>query len=315
MIKNILIIIAMFLLSGTLTVSAGTGNMDREGLVTLMENYLTAMVEHNPSAVPLAKDVKLVENTEVTPTGKGLWETATGGPTDFKIFVADPVAGQVGTISVIQENNKQVILAARLKVVDGMIIEIDHIVIRYQPLHPNMSKARPGFLQPLKSSERTPREKMLKVANSYYDAILQGNCDIAPFADECEKHDNGRTSANDQSITSAEAENDGHAFFRRMKCKDQPGTGYFNDITDINRRRLIAADEEMGLVFVYSIWIRNGEPKVIKITGVPGLTKKTNNYGPYDVPAAHIFKIRNGMIYEVEAVFYMTEHGIKNGWE
>ncbi|MGD9158546.1 MAG: hypothetical protein PVG39_09080 [Desulfobacteraceae bacterium] len=313
--KKILSLIAMILITGTPSVNTSAETIERKVLVSIMENYLIALARHDPSAVPLAKDVKLVENTEMTPIGKGLWETATGGPTDFKIFVADPAAGQVGTISVIQEDGNPVILAARLKIIDGRIIEIDHIIVRNQPLHPNMSKVRPGFLQSLKPPEHTPREEMLEIANSYYDAILQGKGDIAPFADECEKRDNGRTSSNDKSITSAETENDGHAFFRRMACKDQPDTGYFNDITDINRRRFIAADEETGLVFVYSIWVRNGEPKVIKIIGVPGLTKKTNKYGPYDVPAAHIFKIRKSKIHEVEVVYYIAEHGIKNGWE
>jgi len=72
--------------------------LDRTALVALMEQYLTSLAKHDPSAVPLASDVKLVENTELTSIGKGLWETATGGPTEFKIFVADPIAGQVGFI-------------------------------------------------------------------------------------------------------------------------------------------------------------------------------------------------------------------------
>ena len=69
--------------------------MNRSALVSLMGQYLDALSKHDPSLVPLASDVKLVENTKVTPIGEGLWETATGGPTQFKIFVADPVEGQV----------------------------------------------------------------------------------------------------------------------------------------------------------------------------------------------------------------------------
>jgi len=33
------------------------------------------------------------------------------------------------------------------------------------------------------------------------------------------------------------------------------------------------------------------------------------------LPAAHIFKMRNGKVYEIEALGYLTEHGISNGWE
>ena len=60
-----------------------------------MEQYLNALAKHDPTAVPIAEGVKFVENTEVTPIGKGLWETATGAPTQFRIIVPDTVAGQV----------------------------------------------------------------------------------------------------------------------------------------------------------------------------------------------------------------------------
>jgi hypothetical protein len=175
--KNCLVVIVIFLLLGIFSCTPSAKKMDRSAMVVLLEQYLAALAKHDPSSVPLAKDVKLVENTEVTPIGKGLWETATGGPTEFKIFAADPVAGQIGFIGVIKENNKPTILGARLKVVNGKITEIDHLVIHSDslPLNPNMSKVRPGLIEPIKPSERVPRDEMLKIANSYYEAIVQDN--------------------------------------------------------------------------------------------------------------------------------------------
>ncbi len=309
--------INLLLLMGVLTITTSCDKLDRQYLVDLMEQYLTALAKHDPSTVPLASNVKLVENTEVTPIGKGLWETATGGPTESKIFVADPVAGQIGFIGVIEEKHRPTILGARLKVVDGKITEIDHLVIHSgdQPLHPNIEKPRPGLLQPLEPSERVPRDQMLEIANSYYEAIVQDNGDIAPFADECQRRENGSITANDQTQTPEEAMEDDFSVFRKMKCGEQLSTGVMSYITDINRRRFIAADEEMGLVFVFSIFVHDGEPKIMKIKGVPGITERANIWGPFDLPAAHIFKIRNGNIYEIEAIGYVAEHGIKNGWE
>ena len=312
-----LLTVGLFLLLGVFTFTSSAEKLDRSDLVTLMEQYLAALANHDPSTVPLASNVKLVENTKVTPIGKGLWETATGGPTDFKIFVADPVAGQIGFIGVIQENNKPTILGARLKVDDGKITEIDHLVIHAgdQPLHPNMSEVRPGLLEPVQISERVAREQMLNIANSYYEAIIQDNGKIAPFADECQRRENGAITANDQTQTPEEAEQDDFSIFRKMTCSDQLSTGVMSYITDINRRRLLAVDEEMGLVFALSIFVHNGEPKVMKIIGVSGISERANKWGPFDLPAAHIFKIRNGKIYEIEAIGYVAPHGIKNGWE
>jgi hypothetical protein len=156
---------------------------------------------------------------------------------------------------------------------------------------------------------------MLKTANSYYEAIVQDNGKVAPFADECQRRENGGTSANDQTQTPEEAAKDDFSVFRKMTCSDQLSTGVMSYITDINRRRLIAVDEENGLVFAYSIFVHDGEPKVMKIIGLPGITTRENNYGAFDLPACHIFKIRNGKIYEIEAMGYMAKHGIQNGWE
>ncbi len=89
-----ILVITLFI--GFLFSCSGGKKFDRPALVALMEQYLDALAKHDPSSVLLAYNVKLIENTEVIPIGKGLWETATGGPTQFKIFVADPVEGQVG---------------------------------------------------------------------------------------------------------------------------------------------------------------------------------------------------------------------------
>ena len=141
---------------------------DRQCLVTLMDKYFAALVKHDPSAVPLANNVKFVENTAIIPIGDGLWVTSTGVPADFKIYAADPILGQVASIVMMQENNKDIILGARLKYQDGKITEVEHLVIRNVGKNslPNLQKPRPGLVQDLDPSERTPRDQMLKIGNS-----------------------------------------------------------------------------------------------------------------------------------------------------
>jgi hypothetical protein len=292
-------------------------NCTRKCLVDLMDQYLAALPKHDPAGLPLAKNVQLVENTKKTPIGQGLWKTATGGPTDFKIYAADPDQGQIGFIGVIEENKKPTIAGVRLKVDNGKIAEIDHLVIHSdgKPLNSNMSKVRPAFFERELKLERVSREEMRKIANSYYEAIVQDNGKIAPFADECQRRENGGISANDQTQTPEEAAKDDFSVFRKMTCSAQLSTGVMSYITDINNRRVFAVDKEMGLVFAFSIFRHDGKLKVMKITGVPGVTERKNSYGAFDLPAAHIFKIRNGKIYEIDAIGYVTKHGIKNGWE
>ena len=79
-----------------LTVMAGMAQaadagLDRAALLKLADTYLAALVAHDPGKVPLAGDVKVVENVKRIKPGEGLWKTATSGPTEFKIVVPDPV--------------------------------------------------------------------------------------------------------------------------------------------------------------------------------------------------------------------------------
>jgi hypothetical protein len=54
-----------------------------------MKDYLAALVAHNPKAVPFDRYVKYTQNTAEIPVGYGLWDTASGWPSEFQIYAAD----------------------------------------------------------------------------------------------------------------------------------------------------------------------------------------------------------------------------------
>ena len=39
------------------------------------------------------------------------------------------------------------------------------------------------------------------------------------------------------------------------------------------------------------------------------------NFKPFDLPAVHIFKIRDGKIHEIEAMGFLIPYNSKTGWE
>src|SRR5512145_677174 len=69
---------------------------DRACLIGIMDGYMDALFKHDPKAVPpMSMDVRMTENTGEMNVGEGvLWRNKLE-PTSFKIYVADPVAGQV----------------------------------------------------------------------------------------------------------------------------------------------------------------------------------------------------------------------------
>ncbi len=60
---------------------------------------------------------------------------------------------------------------------------------------------RAAFLADVPAGESTPREDMINAANSYFEAIEHGNGELAPFAQDCERHENGaQTTHNAASV-------------------------------------------------------------------------------------------------------------------
>jgi hypothetical protein len=185
-----------FLLTALLLSTAVFGQAapcDRACLNKLVDTYLAAVVAHDPARVPIAPDARFVENTKPMKPGEGLWKTASEAPTTFKIYVPDPVAGQIGFIGMMKEDGKPVELALRLKIRNGRITEMEHLIARFtgpgsERSLANLQTPRPGLLATVPPAERVPREQMLKIGLSYYDALVNGDGDAAPFADDCLRH-------------------------------------------------------------------------------------------------------------------------------
>jgi len=72
-------------------------------MIRLTDQYLAALVRHNPAGLPLARGVRFTENTAEIPIGDGLWVGASEAPTTFKIYAVDPASSQVGFYGVMKE--------------------------------------------------------------------------------------------------------------------------------------------------------------------------------------------------------------------
>ena len=76
--------------------AASIKECDRACLTDIMDGYMNAIFKHDPNAAPpLAIDVRMTENTGQMDVGEGMLWRSKVEPTGFKIYVADPVEGQV----------------------------------------------------------------------------------------------------------------------------------------------------------------------------------------------------------------------------
>ena len=292
---------------GQARIGEAPGPCDRACLNGFVDDYLDAMVAHDASRVAIADGAKFVENLEVLDFDEGLWATATGAPDDFRIYVPDPVSRQIGFIGIVEEGDTLVQLALRLKIENDEITEAEHLIAR------NVSRAsfgtpRPGLGAIVPPEERTPREFMLMIGNSYYDALVQSNSELTPFADACERRENGNVTGGGTGL--------GRGGQPRPGCAAQIDTRAFSYIESIDLRRVWIADVEYGLVFGLSMFRHpldkeGGYPTI----GPDGqIQERTMNFNPFDLPAAHIFRIREGKVYEIEAMGFTAPLYSYNGW-
>ncbi len=303
---------------------AKSPGLDRAGLVALMQKYIGSLHEHSADGLPLAPNVKITEQAARIPVGDGLWISATGGPTDFQIWLADPVSGQAGFYGVIHEWGKPVLLGTRIKVEEGKITEIENVMARNlrEAAMENLQKPRAGLIEDVPASERTPRKQMLEIANSYFNSIEQDDGDLCPFADECVRVENGiQTTLNKtppapgQGIFNdpAVAEVMGHLL--TMKTRDSMSTGSLAYITQIRPRHMLVCDEQKGVVFGFPRFCHRGDMRTTKLRNVPGFTEMPFGHGPDDLQASEMFKIGAGKVYEIEANGFINAYLAPTGWD
>src|SRR6478752_4205846 len=111
-----LVVTALVALTGVAQAQGAAGGkaLDRDGLIKLANDYFAALLAHDPRKVPLASDVKTVENAKRIQAGEGLWKSTSAAPTEFKIVVPDTVSQQVGGMMMIQTDGKPAQVGFRL---------------------------------------------------------------------------------------------------------------------------------------------------------------------------------------------------------
>ena len=301
---------------------AADARLDRGALLRLADTYLNALFAHDPGKLPFASDARLVENVTRIKAGDGLWKTATPLSTEFKIVVPDTVTQEVGGLIMLQADGKPSQLGFRLKVVNGKIAEAEHVVAAVRdPSSPTLQKPRPAIPLEVPDEYADSHGRLIHIAKSYYDALDNNNGHLAPFASDCERHENGmRTAPSGGPSLGAPLLGGGPArppgLLGMQDCTTQIDSGTFQYITTIDDRRVEIADTTTGLALGFSHFRHPMTQKKFKITGNPDRQESDmSNQKPFDMPAMHIFKIWGGQIHEIEAVGAMVPYDSPTGWE
>ncbi|MBZ5501482.1 MAG: hypothetical protein LAN59_04460 [Acidobacteriia bacterium] len=286
-----------------------------------MDGYMNAVFQHDPKAVPLlALDVRMTENTGQIDVGEGLLWRAKVEPTSFKIYVADPVEGQVAEQARLKIQGQDALVAVRLKIDRGKILEIEQLwdrIINAAAI-PLLTTPRQTLVNDIPVSQRDSREILIAAANSYFDALEGDDGKIAAFADDCVRHENGYQTVNNPPpggrmmpapmLPNPETEQGkAQLKFSMMTCEQQVSSKTFAYMKHIRPRRALIIDEQKGLVATFPLFVHDGTRRGAPADAPPSMLQ--------NLVTMETFGIRAGRIHEVEAFPFVTiPYGLGNGW-
>ena len=300
----------------TLLVSGcGTGPVqesspcDRACLESIADQYLAAMVDHDASRAPFADNPVFTENTIKLPPTEGLWFTASGLG-DFKFYICDPQEGQVAYTGIVEEHDKPVLLSVRLKVVDHLITEAESIVLRDvdEKNLANLKSPPPGFTEILAPSERSSREEMLRMPDTYFEALDLLDDSGVPWDEDAYRIENGMITCG--TIPDASPPVPG-SIPSSPSCRAGKIPPALKTIHNVYPRRTPVVDIEKGLTWGLYCFNHRG---LDKITMPDGSIHPSYSQTPNSMPFADMFKIKNSKLCGIFAIGTMLPYGIGDGW-
>jgi hypothetical protein len=290
--------------------SQKTSPCDRACLEGIADQYLAAMVAHDASKAPFAKNVIFTENTIKLPLTEGLWFTASGLG-GFKFYVCDLQEGQVAWTGIVKEHDKPVLFSVRLKVVNGRITEAESIVVRdvSERNLANLKNPPPGFTETLAPSERMSRREMLQMPDIYFEALDKLDDSAIPWDKDAYRFENGMVTCG--TVPGAAPPAPGMPSSRSCKNPDGKIPPMLKTIYSVRPRRTPVVDEERGITWGLYCFNHRG---LATIKMPDGSVQPSYAPTPSTMPFADMFKTKNGKIRGIFAFGTMLPYGIGDGW-
>jgi hypothetical protein len=262
---------------------------DRSCLKTTLDQYLNAVIQHNPAAAPLSIGFRQTENAMVRRPGTGLWQSAGAlGKLQRRYFDAE--SGQAGFFGTIEDANAPAIASLRLKVEDRKITEAEWVLSRkgdpgLGPLGGGQANAAyndvdyllahtPGE-RVIPKAERISRADLIAITNSYFDGLSAHDGTLIIAHSGCVRIENG-------TLTTQRPIQGGGS-------TDCTSPGAMANIFAVTARRYPIVDDEAGVVLGLGLFQRK-----------PGVAMRRNLLSEW-------FFIEQGKIRSIYAAMYYPE--------
>ena len=253
----------------------GAQTCDRACLKTSLDQYLQAIVKHDPKAAPLFLGYRQTENAVVTKLGDGAWKSITSiGTVDRRYY--DPETQQAAFFGVVNEGTEPTVTTVRIRVEDRKIAEGEWVIARrnaagingfdaqgrpqaYAFSPDNLAKF-PLEQRVVPAAQRLSREELVAITNSYFDGITSHDGSIIMAHATCARLENGQSVSGDPTAKAGTPDPPPPAPGGRGASSCASGLQNFN-LQNVAARRNPVVDTEAQIVLAYAVFIRRpGSP-------------------------------------------------------
>jgi hypothetical protein len=267
-----LIVSGVVVLAASATQVSAQNACDRACLRTMLDQYLAAVVKHDPAAAPLVVGFRQTENAINVRPGNGVWKTVTGLGKVQRRYL-DAVTGQAAYYGTVEEGSATAIVTVRVRVENRQLTEAEWYLARAddpglngsrQPGRPPANLHNPDYLAQNPPAERVvPRDKrsdraaLARIVESYFDAITSHDGSVALTHPGCGRVENGTPAPAGRFLPPiAPAQPlSGQAAPAASTNDCVSGLGNFSGQMVV-ARRMPVIDEEAQVVLAYAVFIR-----------------------------------------------------------
>lgn len=291
---------AMALTCFTPLVSGQSEDCDADCLEGIAKQYRTAYVAHDPTLAPIAESVRFSENFVAMDFPDATWDTVTEevGPA---LVLSDPTSGQLAIFTSIMQMDTPGFLAVRLRVEEGEITEIEHVISTRRnlsgpptPIADDIHYEHdPVINEFVPEDERLSREAMIAHANGYFDTLQRNDGEIrgTRFTEDAIRRENG-------------------SLYSEIEAGFKSGYYFFNDEV---RRWPILVDERRGVVLARGFIDHKGN--IDEYTLTDGTTRESIFREPQSWGFLEMFKVKDDHIVSVVATFIAVPYKMSSPWE
>jgi hypothetical protein len=286
---------------------------DKACLLAAGDAFMTALAAQKPADVPWASEVKFTENGVGIPVGEGIWGSIRG-KSDAALRIADAATGTYAWYGLIYDHDAPAYAGVRVRMRGNRISEAEVVVARERNpgpwADPKQFRINPRFESVLAAGERTSRAQLIAAAQGYAASVERNDGTLrARFAPDCDRAENGQVVSKGEVGSIGLVKSPG---LYAQGCEAQLKLGLYHPVDRVRGRRIVAVDEQRGLVMMASIADYGLAQRQYTLTDTRKV--ESDRYHAMSRELFEVYRVVGGRIDAIEAVSVDQPYGMKVAW-